>query len=133
VSFRDEKEEKNLFFYLRDQNISIFSTTVKAVASAYELFQFSNQTEVVKDLIAFYNDEWSVIEKLAMDAVETDYTKKKEVQKELIADERTNRIAVPQIISLIAKQIKDQDLEDIMRFLVTQSCLDQNQEVREAS
>jgi hypothetical protein len=124
VSFRDEKEEKNLFFYLRDQNISIFSTTVKAVASAYELFQFSNQTEVVKDLIAFYNDEWSVIEKLAMDAVETDYTKKKEVQKELIADERTNRIAVPQIISLIAKQIKDQDLEDIMRFLVTQSCLD---------
>ena len=51
----------------------------------------------------------------------------------LIADDRINRIAVPQIFLRIARFIKSDDFENILGFLITQACLDQNSEVAKAA
>ena len=58
IALSREQEDKNLFHYLRTQNIHIFHTTVKAMAAAIELFQFQKNATHVQDLIAFYDDEW---------------------------------------------------------------------------
>ena len=50
----------------------------------------------------------------------------------LIADDRTNRIATPQVFERVAKLLKVEDFEPVLTLLVTKACLDQNQEVREA-
>ena len=42
----------------------------------------------------------------------------------LIADDRQNRIAVPKILQRAAKLLKTEDLEPVLTFLVTKSCLD---------
>lgn len=51
----------------------------------------------------------------------------------LIADDRTNRISAPQIFMRIARFIKQDDIESVLGFLVTQACLDHNQNVAQAS
>lgn len=38
VKISNEAKDKNLFFYLRTENIGIFNMTVNAMASAIELF-----------------------------------------------------------------------------------------------
>lgn len=68
-----------------------------------------------------------------MQACEDDIDKDQAVQKEIIADERTNRIAVPQILNKICALIQVKDFELVLAFLVTKACLDQNSEVQEAS
>ena len=42
----------------------------------------------------------------------------------LIGDDRVNRIAVPKIIKLVSRFIKQQDMEAVLNFLVTKACLD---------
>ena len=51
-----------MFFFLRDKNFTIFNNTIKAAASAVELLHDSTNSNIVTDLIAFYDDEWKVIE-----------------------------------------------------------------------
>ena len=62
IQFEKEKSHKNMFFFLRDKNFTIFNNTIKAAASALELLHHSPNTDIVSDLIAFYDDEWAVIE-----------------------------------------------------------------------
>ena len=50
----------------------------------------------------------------------------------LIADDRTNRIAVPEVFQRVAKLLKVEDFEPVLTFLVTKACLDPNLEVEEA-
>ena len=70
-----EKEDMNMFHYLRSPNFSIFDLTVKAAAGAIELLQFMESSQFIVDLIQFYEDEWRIIEQLSIDACEDDYTK----------------------------------------------------------
>ncbi len=70
-----EKEDVNMFHYLRSQNYSIFDLTVRASASAVELFQFMNSSQFVYDLIEFYDSEWKIIERMSFEACEEDMNK----------------------------------------------------------
>ena len=70
--------------------------TTKAVSSAMELMRTSPRlNKLIDDLIAFYASEWHEIDLESAKAIEADFMKNKEIQKNLIADHRTNRIAVP--------------------------------------
>lgn len=64
-----------MFHFLRSANFSIFDLTVNATAAAIELFQFTDQSAFVYDLIQFYNEEWKYIEKLSFEATEDDFNR----------------------------------------------------------
>jgi len=64
-----------MFHFLRSANFSIFDLTVNATAAAIELFQFTDSSAFVFDLIQFYDEEWNIIEKLSFEATEDDYNK----------------------------------------------------------
>ena len=64
-----------MFHYLRSPNFNIFDLTVRATAAAIELFQFTDSSAFVYDLIQFYDEEWRIIEKLSFEATEDDYNK----------------------------------------------------------
>ena len=102
------------------------------MASGIELLQHSPNTNIIGDLIDFYDDEWKVIEHLSIEATKDDMEKDQKVQMDLIADDRTNRIAVPQVFCRVAKLLKVEDFEAVLTFLVTKACLDPNEEVRRA-
>ena len=70
-----EKDDQNMFHYLRSPNFSIFDLTVRATAAAIELFQFTDSSAFVYDLTQFYDEEWRIIEKLSFEATEDDYNK----------------------------------------------------------
>jgi len=110
VSIKTEHSDKNLFHYLRDDNFNVFNIAVQATASAAELFRMGKLTDIVTDLIEFYATEWKIIEKLSIEATDDDISKDPRVQMELIADERTNRIAVPQILERIADLLQPSQL-----------------------
>lgn len=96
LELQHERQSKNVFHFLRDKNFGIFSMTTKAVSSAMELMRTSPRlNKLIDDLIAFYASEWHEIDLESAKAIEADFTKNKEIQKNLIADHRTNRIAVP--------------------------------------
>ena len=75
VNLSKEKEDVNMFHYLRSPNYSIFDLTVKACASAIELFQFKEDSQFVNDLVAFYESEWKIIERLSFEACDQDMDK----------------------------------------------------------
>lgn len=70
-----EKEDMNMFHYLRSPNYSIFDLTVRASASAVEFFQFMSSSQFVFDIIEFYDSEWKIIERLSLEACEDDMDK----------------------------------------------------------
>jgi len=70
-----EKEDWNMFHYMRSANYGIFDLTVKAVACAIELFQFSDSSPFLRDLIEFYDSEMRIIEQLSFEACEDDIDK----------------------------------------------------------
>ena len=70
-----EKEDFNMFYYLRTDNFGNFDLTVKATAAAIELFQFTDQSSFIADMIAFYDSEWAIIAQLSFEATEDDYNK----------------------------------------------------------
>jgi len=51
LSIAREKEDMNMFHYLRSPNFSIFDLTVQATAAAIELLQFTESSQFVYDLI----------------------------------------------------------------------------------
>ena len=57
-----EKEDQNMFHFLRSPNFSIFDLTVRATAAAIELFQFTDSSSFIFDIIQFYDEEWRIIE-----------------------------------------------------------------------
>ena len=59
-----------MFLFLRDKNFTIFNNTIKAASSALELLHNSANTNIVADLITFYDDEWKVIEQLSIEITE---------------------------------------------------------------
>lgn len=75
VLLANEKEDLNMFHYLRSPNYNIFDLTVRSTAAAIELFQYKGSTEFITDLIKFYDDEWKIIEKLSIEACEDYYDK----------------------------------------------------------
>jgi hypothetical protein len=70
IQFDKEKSHKNMFLFLRDKNFTIFNNTIKAASSALELLHNSANTNIVADLITFYDDEWKVIEQLSIEITE---------------------------------------------------------------
>jgi hypothetical protein len=62
VDYANETESKNLFHYMRTENFSIFELTVKATASALELFGARSLSTSIENLILFYRKEWVLIE-----------------------------------------------------------------------
>jgi hypothetical protein len=52
------------------------------------------------------------------------------MQKSLVSDERLNRISVPKILCLCSPFMEASQFESVIRFLVTEACLDLNEEVR---
>ena len=134
LELEHEKQTKNVFHYLRDKNFGIFSMTTKAVSSAMELMRTSPRLNtLIDDLITFYASEWHEIDLESAKAIEADFTKNKEIQKNLIADHRTNRIAVPQIFGRAAKLFQPQNFEKVLNFLITEACLDRNEEIKDAA
>jgi len=75
VSLARELEDANMFNYLRSPNFNTFDLTVRAMASAIELFQFASNSEFVADLVKFYDSEWTIIERLSFEACEEDMGK----------------------------------------------------------
>lgn len=75
LSLAREKEDKNMFHYLRSLNFNIFDLTVKAAANAIEIFQFMNSSSAIFDLLNFYDEEWKIIEELSFEATEDDIQK----------------------------------------------------------
>jgi hypothetical protein len=130
-----EKETQNIFHYLREKNFGIFSLTTKAVGSAMELFRLSPKLKnIIQDLITFYDQEWEIIDKDAREAFESErYNTTFAVQRTLKADQRMNRMAVANILERCAKLIQPAQFETVLTFLITKSCQDQTDEVREAS
>lgn len=67
LSISHENSHRNLFYYLRTPNTSIFETTVKAITGAMELFQYKFDL-ILDDLLEFYDSEIKIIEELAVKA-----------------------------------------------------------------
>jgi hypothetical protein len=107
--------------------------TVNSIAAAIEHFQFSHMTQIIEDLIKFYHDEWKVIEKLSLVATDEDISKDLKVTRSLIADERTNRIAVCKIFQKTAHILQPSHFELIFNHLVNEVCHDGNSEIRQAA
>lgn len=130
-----EKETHNAFHFLREQNFGIFSLTTKAVGSAMELFRQSPKLKnIIEDLITFYRSEWKIIEEDARIAAEADdFNNSASVQRSLRSNQRMNRIAVAQIFERTAKLMQPQHFESVLTFLITESCQDDNDEIKEAS
>lgn len=97
VDYQGETEQKNLFHYMRTDNFSIFELTVKATASALELFGSRSLSSSIDSLILFYRKEWNIIEDMInADAPQGGYDAAEfAMQKSLMCDQRLNRIAVP--------------------------------------
>jgi hypothetical protein len=126
VKISTEVKDRNLFHYLRSGNIGIFNITVNAIAAAIEHFQFSHMSTILDDLIAFYHDEWNVIEKLSVAATDEDSSKDLKVTRSLLADERTNRIAGCKIITKVAHLMQPAHFEKILAHLINDVSNDQN-------
>ena len=75
MSLEREKEDQNMFHYLRSPNFGIFDLTVKATAAAIELLQFMNSSTFIFDLIQFYDDEWKIITRLSFESIEDDFNR----------------------------------------------------------
>jgi hypothetical protein len=134
LELEHERQTKNVFHFLRDKNFGIFSMATKAVSSAMELMRTSPRlNKLIEDLITFYASEWQEIELESAKAIEADFMKNKEIQKNLIADHRTNRIAVPQIFGRAAKLLQPQHFEKVLNFLITEACLDRNEEIKDSA
>ena len=96
LELQHERSTKNAFHFLRDKNFGIFSMTTRAISSAMELIRTSPRLNtLIDDLVEFYDSEWREIEIESAKAIEADFTKDINIQRNLIADHRTNRIAVP--------------------------------------
>lgn len=107
--------------------------TVNSIAAAIEHFQFSHMTPIIEDLIKFYHDEWKVIEGLSLEAMDEDISKDLKITRRLIADERTNRIAVCKIFSKIAHILQPVHFEMVFNHLINEVCHDSNPEIKESA
>jgi hypothetical protein len=68
-----------------------------------------------------------------MEAIAGDYERDHNVQKLLSADDRLNRIAVPQIMGKSVEIYEPKHFKKVLKFLITEACLDMNEEVRETA
>ena len=82
---------------MKTDNFSIFELTVKATASAMELFGSRSLSSSIDSMILFYRKEWHIIEDMInADAPQGGYDAEQfAMQKSLMSDQRLNRIAVP--------------------------------------
>lgn len=86
-------------------------------------------SSILDDLITFYHDEWKVIDQLTVAATDEDSSKDLKVTRNLLADERTNRIAGCKIISKVAHLIQPAHFEKILSHLINDVSHDSNSEI----
>lgn len=88
-------------------------------------------SEILDDLGKFYPNEWQVIEKLSVAAADEDTSKDLKVTRNLMADERTNRIAGSKIIAKSAHLLQPVHFEKVLTHLINDVWHDQNTEIKQ--
>jgi hypothetical protein len=130
LDYEIKDSSKNLWHYLADEDFGVHGLTVRGISSAMEVFGSQHMDSQIDSMIAFYRAEWVKIDHLAMEAIAGDYERDHNVQKLLTADERLNRIAVPQIMGKCVDIYEPKHFKKVLKFLVTEACLDMSEEVR---
>jgi hypothetical protein len=123
IDLSKEKEFVNFYHYLRSKNTNIFDNSIRGSVGAIELFQ-SRYDLIIDDLIEFYNQEMTIIEQetaITMDSATDGNTLS---SKNIVADERLNRIAVAEIIKKTAHLVQASSFKKIFDFFITKGCLD---------
>lgn len=130
IDLSQEEKSKNIYFYLRSKNTNIFDSSLKAAVSAIEIFQ--NRFDlIIDDLIEFYNSEMQIIdnEVLSNQLQTSDKQDDNFSSNKVLADDRLNRIAVPEILKRTAHLVQANSFKKVFEFFVTKGCLDQNEQV----
>jgi len=87
IDYTREKEDCNLFYYLRSDNFNTFELTSKATSSALELFGPTKLSTSIDALVQFYRSEWVKIDEMVIESSDdNDNTKDFKVRKVLMAD-----------------------------------------------
>jgi len=136
VDYTTEKQDCNLFHYLRSDNFNIFELTTKATGSALELIGPTRLSTSIDSLIQFYRSEWLIIDEIVIansDSNDVFDAADHRVRKVLQADQRLNRICVAQIMTKIADFLIPSMFEKVLRFLCFEASLDSNDAVRKAA
>ena len=60
IELQQEEKTKNIFYFLRSKNTSIYEATLKSAVGAIELFH-DRFDLIIDDLIEFYNSELTII------------------------------------------------------------------------
>lgn len=115
----------NVFHYLRSKNMAVYEATIKSIVAGVEIFQ--NRFDlIVDDLIEFYNSEMMIIEEQGLLALQNSSSQSTDTSasKNIVADERLNRQAVPEILKRCANLISANSFKKIFDFFITKGCLD---------
>ena len=68
IDLSQEKQNMNIYNYLRSNNQGIFEASIKSLVAAIELYH-TRLDFIVDDLIEFYNSEMAIIEKTSLIAM----------------------------------------------------------------
>ena len=126
---REEESGKNIFYYMRSQNTNIFESSIRSMVEAIKMNP-DRFDLIIEDLIEFYDKEMSIIEAMSVQSLNSQHqVVVTDASKKIAADERTNRIAISEILKRSADLIRADSLKKVFEFLVTKGCLDQNEKV----
>jgi hypothetical protein len=89
---------------------------------------------IIDDLIEFYSSELTIIEALSRQSVGANSSLlASEASKKVAQNERTNRIAISEIIKRTAKYVTVTSFKKVFEFYITKGCLDMNEAVAKCS
>ena len=122
IDLQKEREFKNVYHYLRSNNTNILDATIKGIVAASEIFQHRFDL-IIDDLIEFYQSELAYIEQEGNKSMSNNKKQEKHM-KDLLMEERVNRMAVPEILKRTAHLVQADSFKKIYDFFITQGCLD---------